>query len=67
MEYIPTPQMPPTCEGCADRLACLSRGEGEWCCDECDHLLERFIEVLDESSALRFRPLPHPDKNVPGL
>lgn len=62
MEYIPVEKLPPVCETCSDRIACLARGEGEWCCDECDHLLERFIEIPSRASALLRR-----QRKAPGL
>ena len=43
MEIIEVDPMPEVCANCAERKACVARGEGEWCCDECDHLGERFI------------------------
>lgn len=45
MEYIEAQPVPLVCRICAERIACLRAGEGEWCCDECDHLGERFIPV----------------------
>ena len=42
MDWIERKPLPVVCQGCADRLACLTRGEGEWCCEECENLLERF-------------------------
>ena len=37
--------VPRVCRMCAERQACLAKGEGEWCCDECEHLAERFVLV----------------------
>ncbi len=42
MEYIERNPLPEVCAHCADRIACLMRGEGEWCCEECENLLARF-------------------------
>ena len=42
MEYVERVPLPEVCLGCEDRAGCLARGEGEWCCEECEHLLERF-------------------------
>ena len=39
-ERIP---LPACCQECEERIKCLARGEGEWCCDECEYLAERFI------------------------
>ncbi len=45
MQFIEANPLPKVCQECQDRKECLSRGEGEWCCDECDYLGERFIPV----------------------
>jgi hypothetical protein len=45
MEYVERVPLPEVCLGCEDRAGCLARGEGEWCCEECEHLLERFVCV----------------------
>ena len=42
MDWIEREPLPAVCQNCADRLTCLTRGEGEWCCEECENLLERF-------------------------
>lgn len=34
--------MPDVCKNCVERALCLSKGEGEHCCDECDYMIERF-------------------------
>lgn len=47
MRYIEANPLPQACQDCAEVKACLARGEGEWCCDECDHLGERFIPAPD--------------------
>ena len=49
MEYLEVRPLPSVCQSCNDRLDCLSRGEPEWCCDECDYLLERFIPLCKSS------------------
>ena len=49
MEYLEVCPLPAVCRSCADRKACLARREPEWCCDECDHLLERFIPLCKPS------------------
>ena len=49
MEYLEVRPLPSVCQSCNDRLDCLSRGEPEWCCDECDYLLERFIPLCKPS------------------
>ena len=51
MEYIERVPLPSICKCCEVRIHCLARGEGEWCCDECDHLLERFTEIPAVSCA----------------
>ena len=43
MEYVEQNLLPEVCLRCEDRAGCLARGEGEWCCEECEHLLERFL------------------------
>lgn len=43
MDWIECDPLPAVCRRCADRLDCLARGEGEWCCEECENLLERFV------------------------
>ena len=43
MDYIERDPLPEICACCADRLACLARDEGEWCCEECENLLARFF------------------------
>ena len=45
MEYVERVPLPEVCLGCEDRAGCLARGAGEWCCEECEHLLERFVCV----------------------
>ena len=45
MEIIEVNPMPEVCVNCAERKSCIARGEGEWCCDECDYLGERFIII----------------------
>ena len=42
MEYIEVSPLPAVCRRCEDRRSCLEKNEPEWCCDECDYLLERF-------------------------
>ena len=51
MEYVERVPLPEVCRRCEDRKACLARGEGEWCCEECENLLERFVCVEDEKKA----------------
>ena len=43
MKFVERQPLPEVCLGCVQRRECLARGEGEWCCDECEHLLERFL------------------------
>ena len=43
MEYVEMNPLPACCQDCEDRARCIAAGEGEWCCDECEHLAERFI------------------------
>lgn len=50
MEFVEVNPLPEVCQVCAERLACISAGEGEWCCDECDHLGERFVPAPPELS-----------------
>lgn len=45
MEYVEVRPLPDVCRNCEDRRTCLAKGEPEWCCDECDYLLERFVPV----------------------
>ena len=47
MQYIEKDPLPEICRMCAERTACLVRGEGEWCCEECENLLERFTLAPD--------------------
>lgn len=56
MEFIEANPWPKACRECDDIKTCRARGEGEWCCDECDYLGERFIMVTtgpDAGSARR--------------
>ena len=46
MDYIEKDPLPETCLNCTDRLACWTRGEGEWCCEECETLQDRFYTLL---------------------
>lgn len=34
--------MPEVCKECNDRLKCIANNEPEYCCDECENLMERF-------------------------
>lgn len=43
MEYVEQNPLPEVCLRCEDRAGCLARGEGERCCEECEHLSERFL------------------------
>ena len=43
MIFVETSPLPESCQTCEERRRCLADGEGEWCCDECEHLAERFI------------------------
>ena len=52
MDYIEKDPLPDICLHCADRLGCLARGEGEWCCEECETLQDRFHLPLPQSSPL---------------
>ncbi len=47
MKFIEAEPSPKVCKECEERKACLARNEGEWCCDECDRLGERFIMIPD--------------------
>ena len=47
MQFIEADPLPMVCQTCEDRKNCLAQGEGEWCCDECDHLGKRFISILN--------------------
>lgn len=47
MRYVEANPLPQACQDCTEVKECLARGEGEWCCDECDHLGERFILMRD--------------------
>ena len=49
MDYVEQAPLPAVCQNCADRAACIARGEGEWCCEECENLLERFICMADDT------------------
>ena len=58
MRFIEADPLPAVCQDCQDRKECLSRGEGEWCCDECDYLGERFImipEPLENDGKMIYR------------
>ena len=46
-EYAEANPLPAVCRDCQERIRCLAHGEGEWCCDECDHLGERFVRTSD--------------------
>lgn len=48
LDYIPKDTLPQVCLDCEERKECLAQGAGEACCDECDHLMERFIVVGEE-------------------
>ena len=48
MQFIEANPMPKVCAECAERKELLARGEGEWCCDECDYLGDRFIMIPDK-------------------
>ena len=48
MDYTKVTPLPEVCRRCKDRSMCLENGEPEWCCDECDYLLERFVPVCTE-------------------
>lgn len=45
MQFIEADPLPKACQECVEIKECVARGEGEWCCDECDHLGERFLTV----------------------
>ena len=45
VRFVEADPLPPVCRTCAERQACIARGEGEWCCDECDHLGQRFYRM----------------------
>ena len=45
MEFKQATPLPEVCRSCTDRKQCLAHGEPEWCCDECDYLMERFIPI----------------------
>ena len=47
MRVIEVNPLPEVCQQCEDRRNCLAADEGEWCCDECEHLEERFL-LLEE-------------------
>lgn len=49
MDFMEANPLPQVCQDCVDREVCLAGGEGEWCCDECDHLGERFLAVEKEA------------------
>ena len=51
MDYIEKEPLPETCLNCADRLTCLARAEGEWCCEECETLQDRFYLQNDPPAA----------------
>ena len=57
MDFIEASPLPEICENCPERLLCVENGEGEWCCDECDHLGERFVSIDF--------PFPPPTENAP--
>ena len=48
MEWIEVNPLPQVCEECQERKECLAKGEGEWCCDECDYLGLRFVSTMSE-------------------
>ncbi len=48
MKIIEVDPLPKVCLECADRAVCTARNEGEWCCEECEHLQERFTIVPSE-------------------
>ena len=57
MNFIEADPLPIVCEECKDRKECLSKGEPEWCCDECDYALLRWtiprVKELKELKALK--------------
>lgn len=58
MQFIEADPLPKVCQECGERRELLARGEGEWCCDECDHLAERFIMIPDREIKLKPRKKP---------
>jgi len=44
-EYVEANPIPSVCRDCEERASCLARGEGEWCCEECEHLGEQFVRM----------------------
>lgn len=48
MTIIEVSPLPEACQLCEERRNCIASGEGEWCCDECEHLAQRFILQVED-------------------
>ncbi len=48
MEYIEKDPLPQVCLDCQEYKECLAQGLCEACCDECDHLMERFVDQEED-------------------
>ncbi len=64
MQFIEADPLPKVCQECEERKELLDRGEGEWCCDECDYLAERFIMIPDREIKLKPRKKPCQNAHV---
>lgn len=64
MQFIEANPLPMVCQACSERKELLARGEGEWCCDECDYLAERFIMIPDKE--IKLKPRKKPNQNTAG-
>ena len=54
MDFNEANTLAEVCEKCEDRRECVSKGEPEWCCDECDNALLRWPNPrVQELRALR--------------
>lgn len=58
MEYQQARPLPKVCQDCQEIKDCVARGEGEWCCEECDHLGERFLPRPEDAKGKSKTPSP---------
>ena len=68
MDVIEADPLPEVCEECEDRKKCLSKGEPEWCCDECDYALLRWptprAQELKELKALKEKAIDRLQRQI---
>ena len=68
MDLIDLNALPEVCAVCTDRKDCLSKGEPEWCCDECDYALLRWptprAQELKELKALKEKAISRLQRQI---